>query len=458
MHLSFITNLRQLFPSIAVGTALAVTLSACEAPAPSITQAPLTPDSGNLAIRCGALINGLSDDVYHDRMVVVQDGRITSIEDGDVDSPPGMEVLDLSDKTCLPGLINSHVHLGVKPEDAADYSIYYTSTVDERNQIALDLAAINLATGFTTVRNVGEFFPDSITHAKATIDAGQAIGPRIRNGGPYMTIPGGGGSLEVPYIDVSEIPPAALQGEARGAEAFREKAQLAVAKGYDHLKVIASGAVFSFGASPGAPEMTQDEITAVVEVAHAAGIKVTAHVHSAQSGIDAVLAGVDSIEHASLLTDEVIEMVAAAGIVLSMDVYNGTYTDTVGREQAYPEEYLQRNFDTTEAQRIVFEKANAAGIPIMYGTDGGVLPHHMGAWQFDIMVERGMTPMDTIRSATSVPADHMEISSDVGALEAGRFGDLIAVSGNPLTDMKLMRDVDVVVKGGLVFKNGAAND
>ncbi len=433
-------------------------LTACQAPAPDIAQAPFTPDSGNLAIRCGSLVDGLSDEVYHDRMVVIQDGRITAIADGDAEAPPGAEHLDLSDKTCLPGLINSHVHLGVKPEDAVDYNIYYTSTVDQQNQIALGFAEVNLLTGFTTVRNVGEFFPESITHAKASIEAGEAMGPRIRNGGPYMTIPGGGGSLAVPYIDISEIPPAAQQGVARGAEAFREKAQLAVAKGYDHLKVIASGAVFSFGASPGAPEMTQDEIAAVVEVAHAAGIKVTAHVHSAQSGIDAVLAGVDSIEHASLLSDEVIEMVAEAGVVLSMDVYNGTYTDTVGREQAYPEEYLQRNYDTTEAQRIVFEKAYAAGIPIMYGTDGGVLPHHMAGWQFDIMVERGMTPMDAIRSATSLPADHMEIAADVGAIEVGRFGDLIAVSGNPLDDMKIMREVDVVVKGGLVFKSETGND
>jgi imidazolonepropionase-like amidohydrolase len=262
----------------------------------------------------------------------------------------------------------------------------------------------------------------------------------------------------VPYIDASEIPAAAKQGEAKGAEEFREKAQLAVAKGYDLLKVIASGAVFSFGTSPGAPEMTQDEIAAVVEVAHAAGIKVTAHVHSAQSGIDAILAGVDSIEHASLLTDEVIAMAADAGVAFSMDVYNGTYTDTVGREQGYPEEYLQRNFDTTEAQRVVFEKAYAAGIPLMYGTDGGVLPHDMGGWQFDIMVERGMKPMDAIRSATSVPADHMGLSADIGAIELGRYGDLVAVSGNPLKDMKIMRKVDVVIKGGLVFKNEAGDD
>ncbi len=440
------------------GALLAASMSACQGSPPELVQLPLEPDSGSLVVRCGVLIDGLADAVSHDRMVVIQDGRIASILAGDAKVPADMTLFDLSDKTCLPGLINTHVHLATKPEDAVDYSIYYTSSAADHNQVALGFAATNLLTGFTTVRNVGEFFPDAITHAKNQIDTGQAIGPRIREGGPYMTIPGGGGSVAVPYIDVSEIPPATQMGEARGADEFRARAEAAVAKGYDHLKVIASGAVFSFGTSPGAPEMTQEEIAAVVEVAHTAGIKVTAHVHSAQSGIDAILAGVDSIEHASLLTDEVIAMAAEAGVAFSMDVYNGTYTDTVGREQAYPEEYLQRNFDTTEAQRVVFEKAYAAGIPIMYGTDGGVLPHHMGGWQFDIMVERGMTPMDAIRSATSVPAEHMGIAADVGAIEVGRYGDLVALDGNPLDDMQLMREVDVVIKGGLVFKNGNAND
>jgi imidazolonepropionase-like amidohydrolase len=430
-----------------------VILSAYQPAAPTIVQAPFEPDSGDLFIRCGTLIDGLADEVLHDRMVVIQDGRISNIVDGTVEARPGMTFLDLSDKTCLPGLINTHVHLAVKPEDAVSYDIYYTNNTDFFAKETLNFAEITLLTGFTTVRQVGAWFPEAISIAREQINSGQALGPRIRHGGPYMTIPGGGGSLAVPYIDVSEIPPITQQGTARGADEFREKAELAVAKGYDFLKVIASGAVFAFGTSPGAPEMTQDEIAAVVDVAHAAGIKVTAHVHSAQSGIDAILAGVDSIEHASLLTDEVIAMAAEAGVAFSMDVYNGTYTDTIGREQAYPEEYLQRNFDTTEAQRVVFEKAYAAGIPILYGTDAGVLPHHMGGWQFDIMVERGMTPMEAIKSATSAPADHMEIAADVGAIEVGRFGDLIAVSGNPLEDILLMREVDVVVKGGLVFKN-----
>ena len=145
-------------------------------------------------------------------------------------------------------------------------------------------------------------------------------------------------------------------------------------------------------------------------------------------------------------------MAAERGIAFSMDVYNGTYTDTVGREQGYPEEFLRRNFDTTEAQRIVFEKALEAGVPILYGTDAAVLPHDMGGWQFAIMVERGMAPMDAIKSATSVAAEHMGMAADVGALEKGRYGDLVAVKGNPLDDILVMRDVPVVIKGGHIFK------
>ena len=446
---------RAVVATISSCIAFGIGLSACQPAAPVITQAPFEPDSGNLFIRCGALIDGISDEVLHDRMVVIRKGRISTIVDGSAEVRPGMTFLDLSDKTCMPGLINTHVHPAIRPEDAVDYSLYYTRSIDFFAEEMLQIAATTLQSGFTTVRQVGAFFPDAITLGREQIRSGQAVGPRIQHGGPYMTIPNGGGSIAVPYIDVSEIPAATQQGEATSPDEFREKAEQAVAKGYDFLKVIASGAVFSFGVSPGAPEMSQEDIAAVVDVAHAAGIKVTAHVHSAQSGIDAILAGVDSIEHASLLTDEVIAMAAEAGVAFSMDVYNGTYTDTVGREQGYPEEYLQRNFDTTEAQRIVFEKAHAAGIPILYGTDAGVLPHDMGGWQFDNMVERGMTPMDALRSAMSVAAEHMGMADDVGAIEVGRYGDLIAVSGNPLKDIKVMRDVDVVVKGGLVFKNAS---
>ena len=403
-------------------------------------------------MRCGSLIDGLADEPIDDQMVVIRDGRIAAIVAGDAEVPRGMAFLDLSDHMCLPGLINTHVHLLERPEDSLDYGYYYRNINEQFNQRVLEAAEDTLLSGFTLVRNAGDFYPKSIVQGRDEIRAGRAIGPRIRTAGPYLTIPGGGGDLVVPGYDPADIPAGARTGVARGANEFRRKAQIAIDEGADLLKVIASGAVFSFGVEPGAAEMTQEEIAAVVEVAHEAGIKVTAHVHSAQSGRDAIRAGVDSLEHASLLDDEVIALVKEHGIALSMDVYNGTYTDTVGREQGWPENYLRRNYDTTEAQRVVFEKAYKLGIPIMYGTDACIHPHDMGAWQFKIMVERGMAPMDAIKSATSLPADHMEIADDVGALEAGRFGDLIAVRGNPLEDMTIMRDVDVVIKGGLIFK------
>ena len=160
----------------------------------------------------------------------------------------------------------------------------------------------------------------------------------------------------------------------------------------------------------------------------------------------------DSLEHASLLTESTIDLAADRGVALSMDIYNGTYTDTVGRAQGYPAVFLKRNTDTTEAQRTVFELAYKKGVTLLYGTDAAVLPHDMGGWQFATMVEHGMTPMDAIRSATSVAAEHMELAAEVGTVKVGRVGDLIAVRGDPLEDIQVLRQVDVVIKSGLIIK------
>jgi len=438
---------------------LILILTACDrAPlSPVITQVPYAVDSGNIVVRCGTLIDGIADEPLTDRAVVIRNGRIDNVLADTAGYPADLPFLDLSLHTCLPGLLNAHVHLAEYAKDAANYDVYYSRTADEHIAVTLHTATQSLLTGFTTVRNIGDFYPDAIYSAREQIRAGEEIGPRIQTAGPYLTIPGGGGDLVVPYLDEKGIPPAGRTGVAKGVDEFREKAELAVAEGADLLKVIASGAVFSFGVEPGAPEMTEDEIAAVVEVARDAGIKVSAHVHSAQSGKEAIRAGVDFLEHASLLDDEAIAMAAAHDVALSMDVYNGTYTEEVGERDGYPEEYLRRNLATTETQRVVFEKAYALGAPIIYGTDGGVLPHDMGGWQFKIMVERGMEPMDAVKSATSVAAHYMDLP-DVGAIEPGRYGDLIAVRGNPLDDMAVMRSVDVVIKGGLLFKNDANGD
>jgi imidazolonepropionase-like amidohydrolase len=198
--------------------------------------------------------------------------------------------------------------------------------------------------------------------------------------------------------------------------------------------------------------MTREEIAAVVKVGHKAGIKVTAHAHGAQSIKDAILAGADSIEHASLADDEAIALAAKRQVAFSMDLYNGDYIATEGRAQGWPEEFLRKNDETIEEQRVVFTKAYKAGVPIIYGTDSAVYPHGDNARQFVIMVERGMAPMDAIKAATSLAAHYIGWGDRVGAIEPGRFGDLIAVRGNPLADVRVLQDIAVVIKGGLPFR------
>lgn len=426
------------------------------------TKSPPEPAAdGNVVIHCGYLIDGLADETQKDRLIIVENHRIEAVVDASDRVPGDGPVLDLSGHTCLPGLIDTHVHLALLSDDASDMQVYYRRPTLDTMRIAEESAFKTLRAGFTTVRNVGDYFPAVVHDLKLREIAGNVQSPRIQTAGPYLTIPGGGGDLVIPGIDESLIPPEARLGIARGPEAFAEKARRAIADGADMIKVIASGAVFAYGGVPGAPEMTPDEIAAVVDVAHAAGIKVTAHAHGAQSIKDAIHAGVDSIEHASLADDEAIALAAEHGVALSMDVYNGTYTSEVGIQLGYPDEFMLKNEETTEAQRIAFEKAYAAGVPIIYGTDAGVYPHGLNARQFEIMVQRGMRPIDAIRSATSVAAEQMGLSTDVGAIQAGRYADIVAVKGNPLSDMALLQHVDYVIKGGkLEFSPtmaGAAN-
>lgn len=424
-----------------------ILVSACQKPPVAASV-----EKSDAIIRCGSLIDGLSDTPTGETYLVIRQQRISEILPGDDSAMADAATVDLRGYTCLPGLIDMHVHFDGLPEYSDDYTIFLRKTPDDLRRLSEKLAKIVLDAGFTTVRHVGSYMAWLDRDLRDRIDAGKVIGPRIQVGGPYLTIPHGGGDLYIPGIEDSEIPDYYRMGVARGADEFRKRAQEVVDGGADFIKIIASGAVFGHGSDPGAPEMTREEIAAVVEVAKAAGIKVTAHAHSAESIKDAVLAGVNSIEHASLADDESIALAAKHGVAFSMDVYNGTYTEEVGVASGYAEEFMQKNTDTTEAQRIAFEKALAAGVTIMFGTDLGVLPHDMGARQFEVMIERGMTPMQAIKSASSVPAAHMDLQADVGALEVGRYADIIAVSGNPLEDITLLQHVQFVMKGGAIIK------
>ncbi len=412
--------------------------------------------NGDITIHCGQLLNGIDDNILQEKIISINEGLIQNIETYNKRIPRQTEVLDLSDYFCLPGLIDTHTHITDRAGDTADLSIYFKMDMDEVRKTSKDNASKTLNAGFTTIRNVGAYVAWSGRDIRDRINRGEVLGPRIQTAGFYLTVPGGGGDLLIPGISEENIPDRVRQGVSRGPEQFRLNAEKAIKGGADVLKILASGAVLAFGGIPGAAEMTPEEIAVVVEVGHNAGVKVTAHAHGAQSIKEAILAGVDSIEHASLADEEAIRLAFENQVAFSMDVYNGGYINGVGKDQGWPEEFLRKNIETVDAQRAVFSEALRIGVPIIYGTDAAVYPHGDNGKQFKIMVQHGMTSMQAIKSATSVAASYIGWGEKVGAIRSGFYGDIIAVKENPLDDIRVLENVDVVIKGGVLIK-GARN-
>jgi imidazolonepropionase-like amidohydrolase len=416
-----------------------------------VTQTPYPADSGTLLVRCGSLIDGVADEATGPAVILVEDGRIKLLA-SELESAEGIAILDLSDRTCLPGFIDMHTHIMESVDDLSDLRVVFNHTYDEVMTTGRRLAKVTLNAGFTTVRNVGVYYGWTSRELRDEINGGKAIGPRMQVAGVYLTIPGGGGDLIIPGIPEEDTPLHIRQGVARGPDDFRRKARAAVDNGADFLKVIASGAVLSYGGVPGEPEMMPEEIAAVVEVGHAAGLRVAAHAHGAQSIKEAILAGVDSIEHATFIDDEGIGLAIEHDVPLAMDIFPGDWMMIEGRKRGWPEEFLRKTEETTLDQRESFRRAHRAGVPLVFATDAGIYPHGMNAQQFAFMVEWGMTEMEAIKAATSVAAHYLDWDDRIGTIKPGYFADIVAVEGDPLADIHVLERVDTVVKGGLVFK------
>ena len=420
--------------------------TAANKPAPKITY-----------IHAGRLFDGTDDKIKENVVIVVQDERIQSVSPAASVSIPagatGATVIDLSRATVLPGLIDCHTHLGSRA-DRYDEIYYFKSTPFESAFSAVVHARKTLEAGFTSVRDVGSL-PFLAVDLRNSINEGYIPGPRVVASGPAISITGGHGDVNnfSPQTRLSMFPEERNFQIADGVDQVRHVVRAQVKYGVDVIKILATGGVLSKGDSPGAPQFTFEELKAAAEEAHMAGRKIAAHAHGTQGIKNAILAGIDSIEHASLIDDEGIRLAKEHGTYLVMDIYNDDYILGKAIEFGLPQENVEKEKQVGRLQRENFQKAVEAGAKMAFGTDAGVYPHGDNAKQFYHMVKYGMTPAQAIRAATVSAADLIGRSKDVGSIEAGKYADIIAVSADPLQDVRALENVGFVMKGGVVYKD-----
>jgi imidazolonepropionase-like amidohydrolase len=338
-----------------------------------------------------------------------------------------------------------HVHLDSNPRYGGYSGLQFTDSfwIAQGVQNAQDM----LQAGFTTVRNVGsENYAD--VGYKQAIEEGLIEGPRIVPAAHALGATGG-------HCDQTYLPPSlGARGKAVGDGPQELKTRVREQRKYgaEVIKVCATGGVFSRNTEPGQQQLSEEELKAIADEAHQWGLKVAAHAHGAAGIKAAIRAGVDTIEHASLIDAEGIRLAKERGAWLAMDIYNTEYTQAEGAKNGVLEDNLRKDREIAQIQRDNFRAAHRAGVKMVFATDAGVMPHGSAAGQFQWMVRYGMTPMEAIQAATRNAAQALGREKDVGAIAAGRYADIIAVDADPLADIRALEDVDVVIKGGEVLK------
>ena len=404
-----------------------------------------TPASADtVAVTAAHLLDPATGRTIDNPVVVVSDGHVVAAGAG-VAIPAGARRIDLPGMTLLPGLIDVHVHL------TSDASIRgyrrYAYTDNFWTAVGVANAKTTLEAGFTTVRNVGSNHFDDVALRQA-VDAGIVPGPRIITAAYAIGATGG-------HCDNATLPPSYDRKDASivdSPDEARAKVRWLHKYGAQVIKVCATGGVFSTGDAVGAQQLTLAELTAIADEAHMLGMKVAAHAHGDDGIATAIRAGIDTIEHASLASDATIALARQRGTFFDMDVYNDDYILATGTTNGTSQESIDKEKAIGLKQRQTFQRAVRAGVKMAFATDAGVYPHGTNARQFATMVTWGMTPLQAIRAATSGASEALD-RPDVGGLNPGQWGDMIAVAGDPLADVTRLQAIPVVIKGGVVVKD-----
>ena len=402
-------------------------------------------------IRAGRLIDPDSATVLTDQEILIVGNRVSAIGK-QLRVPKDAKWIDLSNKTVLPRLIDCHTHLvdGLTAVNGDPFNVL-KKTAAQMVLEAVPNAEKTLLSGFTSVRDVGVYRALTDIALRDAIARGDIVGPRMYVAGAYITITGGAGAMTGQAPDI-QLPLELRYGEANSPWEVRQKVRLLAHDGVDHIKVLSTGGVLTHGSSPIATEFTLEELRAAVEEAHAFGLRVEAHAHSAQGIKNAIRAGVASIEHATLIDDEGIRLAKQQGTYLDMDLYDVECIEEQGRQGTIPKDFLEHNREIGEVYKQNFRKAVQAGVKMAFGTDLGICPYGSSPKQFAFMVKYGMTPMQAIQAATSNAADLLGHSSEIGSIKPGKYADLVAVSGDPLTSISVLENVEFVMKEGKVYK------
>lgn len=396
------------------------------------------------------LIDGTGGPVVNNAVVVVEGTKIKAVgKEGEVEYPADYEVLDLGGKTVLPGMVEAHVHIGMNGEPAME-TIMLKETLPMTTIKASVYAQRDLMAGFTTIRTMGDkgFLDVAL---KRAIDAGIIDGPRMRVSGQILSITGGHGDIALP----PEVTFTGWSAIVDSPDEARKAARYQLKMGADIVKMCATGGVMSEGDEPGSPQLNEDEMRAAIYEAHKVGKKAAAHAQGTKGIKDAVKAGIDSIEHGIFLDDEVVEMMREKGVYLVATLSAPYNIKKYGVEAGIPDYAVRKTEQVIDAHGASFMKAYRAGVKIAVGTDAGTPfnRHGENAQELEMMVQAGVKPMDAILAATKWGADLLGMSNIIGTIEAGKEADIIAVEGNPLENISLLKDVKFVMKAGKIYKN-----